>query len=121
MDSEYYRDLAENQLQDTTFYSEIPSNIDHRIMKQLSNLVSKHRNSLTAKESDFITNFEPKPSNVYGLPKIHKSKEIQNAVKEQGNEYIKLLQPKDLKLRPIIAGPACPTHRLSNFIDIILK
>ena len=24
-------------------------------------------------------------------------------------------------MRPIIAGPVCPTHRLSNFVDIILK
>ena len=28
---------------------------------------------------------------------------------------------EDLKFRPIIAGPACPTHRLSNLIDILLK
>ena len=24
-------------------------------------------------------------------------------------------------LRPIIAGPACPTHRLSHFIDVVLQ
>ena len=29
--------------------------------------------------------------------------------------------PKDFKLRPIVAGPACEIHRLSNFLDIILK
>ena len=28
---------------------------------------------------------------------------------------------KDLKLRPIVAGPACLTHRLSNLLDIILR
>ena len=29
--------------------------------------------------------------------------------------------PKDFKLRPKVAGPACEIHRLSNFLDIILK
>ena len=28
---------------------------------------------------------------------------------------------KDLKIRPIVAGPACLTHRLSNLLDIILR
>ena len=30
-------------------------------------------------------------------------------------------QPDNLKLRPIIAGPSCQTHRLSNLLDILLK
>ena len=32
-----------------------------------------------------------------------------------------LPNPIDLKLRPIIAGPKCPTHRLSHFVDVILQ
>lgn len=35
--------------------------------------------------------------------------------------FIKLLRPTDLKLHPIEAGPSCPTQRLSNSLDIILK
>ena len=27
----------------------------------------------------------------------------------------------DLKLRPIVAGPSCHTHRLNNFIHILLR
>ena len=34
---------------------------------------------------------------------------------------MQLLEPTDLKFRPIIAGPSCPTHRLSSLIDILLK
>ena len=30
-------------------------------------------------------------------------------------------QISDLKLRPIVAGPSCHTHRLSNLIDILLR
>ena len=37
------------------------------------------------------------------------------------NDHIKLEPPADLKMRPIVAGPISPTHRLSNFVDLILK
>ena len=46
---------------------------------------------------------------------------ITTAIKEQNADYIKLPPPPDLKFRPIVARPASPTHRLSNFVDIILK
>ena len=62
-------------------------------------------------------------SNMYGLPKIHKSTCIKAATKNQNIEYVKL-PPElitDLKMRPIVAGPSSPTHRLSNFVDLILK
>ena len=34
---------------------------------------------------------------------------------------ITVIDPEDLKLRPIVAGPACPTHRLSHLLDILLR
>ena len=34
---------------------------------------------------------------------------------------MELLDPDDLIFQPIVAGPACETHRLSNLIDILLK
>ena len=40
---------------------------------------------------------------------------------QQNSTYIKVQAPPDLELRPIVAGPSSPTHRLSNFIDIVLK
>ena len=36
-------------------------------------------------------------------------------------EYLELLDPEDLTFRPIVAGPACEMHRLSNLIDILLN
>ena len=60
-------------------------------------------------------------SNFYGLPKVHKSKRIKEAVKEQNSTYIECLEPQDLKLRPIVAGPCCPTRNLSNLVDKIIK
>ena len=57
----------------------------------------------------------------YGLPKIHKSKLINKECTQIDGEYLELLDPEDLTFRPIVAGPACETHRLRNLIDILLK
>ena len=60
-------------------------------------------------------------SNFYGLPKIHKSTKIAEAIKNQNCDCINLLEPDDLKLRPVVAGPNCPTRPVSNLIDILIK
>ena len=65
--------------------------------------------------------FQCKTSNFYGLPKLHKSKAIEEKVKEAKDFYLHMPHPKDFKLRPIVAGPTCETHRISNFLDILLK
>ena len=72
-------------------------------------------------EQDFLTKFSFLTSNFYGLPKVHKSKIIQEAIQVQNSEYIKIYEPSDLTLRPIVADPTCPTCRLSNLVDILLK
>ena len=59
-----------------------------------------------------------KTSNFYGLTTIYKSKDTKTAIEEQNRTYITSNEPTDLKLRPIVAGQACPTHRLRNSIDI---
>lgn len=81
----------------------------------------RRRKTKHYKEEDFLLNFEVKTSNFYGLPKIHKSKQIQTGIQNLCEPYIKLPRPTDLKLRPIVTGPSCPTQRLSNFLDIIFK
>ena len=73
------------------------------------------------KFTDFLTKFSFSTSNFYGLPKVHKSKIIQEAIQVQNSEYIKINEPSDLTLRPIVAGPNCPTRSLNNLVDILLK
>ena len=53
--------------------------------------------------------------------KVHKSKIIDNAVKNNIAEVIELQNPQDLTFRPIVAGPNCVASKLSDFIDRILK
>ena len=121
MDRDYYEEKILEMLTDSSTYQEIPSNKDKETLAKLHQLICKYASHLTDKEKDFLTKFENRSSLFYGLPKIHKSEEIINAVRTQNQLYVKILRPRDLKFRPIIAGPSCPTHRLSNLIDILLK
>ena len=70
---------------------------------------------------DYLQNFEVKTSQFYGLPKIHKSKTISDKCRCSDSSYVETNGVTDLKLRPIVAGPSCLTHRLSNLLDILLR
>ena len=55
------------------------------------------------------------------MASLNKSKFTENAIKKQQKGYGHIIEPSDLKLRPIVASPICPTRSLSNLIDILLK
>ena len=57
----------------------------------------------------------------YGLPKIHKNKEINEACTTSTSNCVELKPPNNLTFRPIVAGATCETHRLSNLIEILLQ
>ena len=121
MDRAYYADKMFEMLNDSETYDEIPSNTDKTVIKLIKELTLKHTHSLTKAEIDYLCRFNFRTSGFYGLPKIHKSKIICQEAKAQNNPYIKVLRPADLKFRPIVAGPICPTSRLSNFVDLLIK
>ena len=102
-------------------HKETNENCEKKVVKDLEKLVAKFSNCLLKEEQDFLTKFSFLTSNFYGLPKVHKSKIIQEAIQVQNSEYIKIYEPSDLTLRPIVADPTCPTCRLSNLVDILLK
>ena len=96
-------------------------NNDKNIQAALNKLAKKHMDSFTNDEFKCLTNTNSKTSQFYGLPKIHKSKILEAETKQQNCDLITCKEPVDLKLRPIISGPQCPTRNLSNLIDKILK
>ena len=55
------------------------------------------------------------------MPKIRKSKVRKPAIHCQNTEVVEPREPSDLKLRPIVGRPNCPTKRLSYFLDALLK
>ena len=108
-------------LQDEVTYKKTYEYCDKKVFKDLEKLVAKFSNCLLKEEQDFLTKSSFSTSNFYGLPKVHKSKIIQEPIQVQNSEYIKIYEPSDLPLRPLVAGPNCPTRRLSNLVDILLK
>ena len=121
MNTKHYLEMISDNLNDETTYKMVEANCDVKVMKGIGKIIQKCEYNLTKKENEYLPSFPYNTSNFYGLPKTHKSKLIQNAIKEQQNEYVHIIEPSGLKLRPIVAGPICLTTPLSNLIDILLK
>ena len=122
MESDYYKDKVMLLLSDETTYKKIENeNLEEKILIKIKRLTRRHEDELTKKEVDYLTNFDYKPSNVYGLPKVHKCKEVLDKVQNSPNKCVIINCPQSLTMRPIIAGPKCVTSSLSDFIDKILR
>ncbi len=102
-------------------YEETQHNMDSKTMCKIKHLIKLRGQNLTKHENEYLTEFEVKTSNLYGLLKVHKSNVIIDAIKQTETDYVECHNPLDLKFKPIVAGPACPTHRLSNLINIFLR
>ena len=95
-------------------------------MKKIGELPNKYESLLTKAEKFYLTSISFLTSNFSRLPKIHKSKQINEAIQQKNTEYSEILkyseiQPEDLTVGPIVGGPNCPTRTLSQLIDIALK
>ena len=122
MDTEYYRDkLILNDHLYTETYRQVDVDVDKRCVLELKSLMDRHRDCLTDKEYKYITSFDWRTSNFYGLPKIHKCKSIIDKVSNSNSRYIHMSTPDDLKARPVVAGPVSPTQHLSELLEKILK
>ena len=122
MDKSFYENqLVLNGRLNSCVYKEIESNSDQIVFRKMKDLVHKFKSNLTKKEINYLTNFQFNSSQFYSLPKIHKSKIIQIAVKNSNSDYVEIFQPNDLSGRPIVAGPECPTQRLSCLLEKLLK
>ena len=123
MDRDYYKDKIDSMLSDINYYQVVDEKREHEVIQKVQEYATQYLQSeeLSNKESEFLSTFEVRSSQFYGLPKVHKSQEILRAISDQNAQCIEVLRPNDLKFRPIVGGPQCATHRLSNFLDIILK
>ena len=121
LDTVFYRDkLVLSDHLNTDTYSIAPINSDKKVYRELKKLVEKHKNCLTEKEIKYIIKDDWSSSNFYVLPKIHKNKTIIDKFKESNSEFVEMEVPRDLKGRPITAGPTAPTRGLSELLEKIL-
>ena len=95
--------------------------VDKGDIKDLSKLVSKYIKRFTENERKYFKTAKTEASNFYGLPKIHKSILLKNAIEKQNSEIIAYPEHLDLKIRPVVREPKFPTRKLCNFFDILLK
>jgi len=121
LSKQHYKEMILKHLDDEKVYKKVTVNIDKTIQKQLFKHIDKYKNQLHKNEISALKVSTYNTSNFYGLPKIHKSKEITDTITTQNKELIILQEPKDLSLRPIVGGPNCLTKKLSLLIDILLK
>jgi hypothetical protein len=89
----------------TDKYEKLPRNVDYFVNLKLKSLIKKFKNLLTSQERRAIVNFDYRTTNIYGLPKIHKSKIINDAIKDVKSTYVHLRDPVDLSFRLIFGGP----------------
>ena len=119
MDPDYYRDGILQTL-NTDKYQKLDGNVDKVICRGVKKLVKKYKTMLTSKEQLAITDFEYITANLYGLPKIHKSQILKEAISNNEGKYIHLPRPSDIVFRLIFGGWKSPTSVLANLLNILL-
>ena len=121
MTKEQYKSMAMKHLNSNAYERIQDKNIDKKVMQKIEEFTENHSDILEEWEIEYLTDFKYTSSNFYILPKIHKSKEITELVKANPVDYLKIKNPPEVSSRPIVAGTNSPTHRLSKFLDIILR
>ena len=121
MTKNYYYEME--HLRDESTYLEADlENPDKRVMEIIKEFADEYTPEvLTEKENEYICDFIPTSSKFYCLPKIHKSEEIKRIMEGRPTKYLKMSEPPSIPGRPIVGGPNCPTHKLSNLLDLTLK
>ena len=121
MDKEAYRDRILKEHLHTATYEKAPAEANSKVFRELNKLCAKYNEILTKGEKRFIINDEWNTAYFYGLPKIHKSKEIIDKINESNTACITLEIPSSLKMRPICGGPRAVTQGVSRLLHEILS
>ena len=120
MSPDYYWNICQSHISDTSYYRMLndtdPSNI---VQKRVMQFADKYKSMLTLKEYNYLTKRKYKISNLYMLPKLHKSKRINEIAQKQQCEYINIEENIIVEARPIVAGPVYHTSRISEIFLII--
>ena len=87
MNSGDYKQSVLELLKDETTYSALPEeNVDENVMHIIEQFTKKYQKMLTKQEINYLTKFNHKSSQFYGLPKIHKSGKIKTAIEHQKSQ-----------------------------------
>ena len=96
MHKPHYKRMISQHLNDANTYQKTDQKCDNRVIKKIGELVNKYESLLTEGEKLYLTSISFSTSNFYGLAKVHKSKQINEAILQQNNECIEIHEPDDL-------------------------
>ena len=85
------------------------------------NKFAEIKSILTNNGFDFLTKRCHKTSNFYMLPKLHKSKEINEIIEIKRTEYIEIGKDILIEGRPMVAGPVFHTSGISEILHCIME
>ena len=120
LNRDFYKEKILEKLSSSKF-TKLPRNVDYFILLKLKAFINKHKDCLTRSERLAITNLDFATTNIYGLPKIHKSKTIKSEIKKCNDIILNLPNPEDLSFRVIFGGPKNPLVGLANLLNKILN
>ena len=121
MDPDYYLDMCLRHLDDNNYYTKIMEDPSNLIHTRVIDFANKYKNMLTANEHNHLVHSNYKMSNIYMLPKLHKSHRVDEIILEKQAEYIHIRDERiELDGRPINSGPCYFTRGLSLIVHAIL-
>ena len=84
----HYQSMIMQHLLDENTYKKLDSCIDSKIQSNLLRFLRKYKMCFTEPEWKFLNDKHHEVSNLYGLPKIHKSMIIESTINTQNSEII---------------------------------
>ena len=121
MSPTFYRNMCHRHLSNTDFYSNLRQNDPSDIIyNEITRFTNKYEKLLTDNEQDYILKSKYNIANFYMLPKLHKSKELNDIITNSPQEYYKI-QDIVIDGRPIVAGCSYYTYALSLLVHKIME
>ena len=114
--------MCYRHLSDTTFYNNLDNNDPSTIVQdRVNKFAEKYKSILTNNEYDFLNKPCHKISNFYMLPKLHKSKKINEIIERKRTEYIQIDKDILTEGRPMVAGPVFHASGISGILHCIME
>lgn len=121
MDKSEYRKLILKEHLQTNTYEKAATDANKNVHRHLVKLTNKYDGCITKDEKKFLSDDRWEDANFYGLPKLHKCKEVIEKIRNHKGEYLKMKMPPSLKTRPICGGPQAVTQGASKLLHEILS
>ena len=88
MNPDFYLDMCLRHLDDVNYYTKLMEDPSDLVHSRVTDFANKYKPMLTANEYNHLIHTSYKMSNIYMLPKLHKSRRVDEIILEKQTEYI---------------------------------